>query len=432
MAASSDVPPADERSWLRRHAVWLVLGGAIVGVIAAAAMLFEREVLLDEAPRLVAVFRDIPADVPFARGLRLAVDEVNESGGINGEQLVLEEVLEEDYDLETSAEIAVSDTLSLANSIARRSSVLAVIGHDSSATAVPASSVYDRHETVFLATHATTVSLTEHGFRYVFGLLPNNADGAAVIAQYAIDQGMHRFVVLSDDSDYGLEAGNQFRRFVTTLGAEILFDGDLAHHKISADRLLLFMLDNEAFDPDDIDAFFLGSISEDETIRFIERSRELGLTKPILGVQNIYSTYIEQEVGAESMAGVASSSTFAAESTDPQAVEFTKAFEARFGEPPDVNAAIGYDAVKLFAFVAARVRPFDSTRMADRLRVLRYEEPFVGVTGTLVFDSHGLVTDTDIYVVRHDGTSFRTVGSYRKPLDKIDQVAEPAPVLVQD
>ncbi len=417
---------ARRRQWWRYNRPVVVLAVAVLVIAAVALVSLDRRGMFETGFRVVTVFRDVPADVPFARGVRMAVDEVNSGGGMHGNPLVLEEVVEPYFAETDPIEDVVNKTLEQAYRIARRPSVLAVIGHTTSATAVPASSVYERNNTVFLATHATAVSLTEHDFRYVFGLQPSNADSAAVIARYAIDNGMRKFVVLSDRSSYGTEAANEFRRFAAEMGAEILYHGDLAHRDRSIDRILLFMLDNNSFNPSEIDAFFLGADSADETIRFIQRSRELGLTVPILGTDHIYSSYVESRVGVEGMRGVTTSSTFEAQSRNPIAIEFGQRYRDRFGEEPDVNAAIGYDAVKLYAFVADRVRPHDAGRIADLLHVMRYEQPFRGVTGPLVFDARGLVTDTHIYVVEHDGTAFRTVATYEKPLGiEVDDGASP-------
>ena len=91
---------------------------------------------------------------------------------------------------------------------------------------------------------------------------------------------------------------------------------------------------------------------------------------------------------------------------------------------PDLSAALGYDAVMLLKEVTERTGTLDAGRIADALKVARYGVPFEGVTGKIMFNTNGLITDTDVFVVRHDGTRFQTVASYRKPLEWPSDVVE--------
>lgn len=409
----------------------LLAGLAGSGAAAAAGIGAWRAALLEPAggpavSRIVAVYRGNSDDSLFLMGARLAVSDVNAAGGI---QLALDAV-EERGDGETATlDEIVRDTLRLAAAIVRRPSVLAVVGHDAAATVVSASSVYDRAGRLFLATHATTTSLTQHGFSFVFALQPSGADRAAVMARYAQDQGLRRLVVLNDETSYGLEAGSQFLRFSALGGAEILHRGFMTSSHRSIDRLLLFILGNGAFSPREVDAFFLATSSVHDTIHFIRRARQLGLNMPILG-DNLFSTYLDRQVGSAAMKGVAAVSTYAVEDREwAEASSFGRRFQAAFGTQPDMLAAIGYDSIQLLAYAVRRAGSRDPRVLADTLRVLRYEAPFTGVTGQLVFDTHGLVTDTDIYVVRHDGTGFETVATYNKPRDTGDNAIGRPPVL---
>ncbi|HEY0833830.1 MAG TPA: ABC transporter substrate-binding protein, partial [Azospirillum sp.] len=369
-----------------------------------------------QVARVVAVYPDGMEDTLFLKGVRLAVGEVNAAGGVNGVPVLLEEVAEVPYTDHLSLEPVVARTLRLAADIVRRPDLLAVIGHTSSATAVPASSVYARANVLFLATHATAVSLTNHGFDTVFGLQVSDADTATVMAHYATQNGLRRLVVLADGSGYGSDVGGLFRSAAALRGAEILHRGLLSSHNRSIDRLLLFLLDNTVFKPGDIDAFFVASASHADTANFITRARQLGLTQPILGPESLFSDRIARLAGP-AMKDVAAASLYDVEDRSDEATSFAERFVTNTGGEPDLLAAVGYDAVKLLAFAAAQARSRDPKVLADALRVIRHEAPFIGATGPMVFDANGLVTDTGVFVVRHDGRAFRTVARYRKPLD---------------
>jgi branched-chain amino acid transport system substrate-binding protein len=358
----------------------------------------------------------------FSDGVRLAIKEVNEAGGIEGIPLVIKLVPEEPFTENTELEEVVAASMEVADKVSTESNLLAVVGHMSSASALPASSIYNNRGVLFLAGHATNSSLSNHGFDYVFALQPTNADSAAMMARYAVKSGLKRFVVLYDDTDDGKETTSLFRSWVSRAGGEILFRGSLASYGRSVDKLLTFLLDNTVFKRDEIDAFFVTSSSAEDTAKFIRRARELGLTVPILGTDNMFSNRIVEYVGVEKMKDVVGVSLYNEHSKLPIALKFKKDYRDAYKQTqPDLMAAIGYDSVHLLAFAIEQAGSREPRAIADRLRIMRYEKKFVGATGPLVFDARGLVTDTDAYIVRHDGTTFKTVASYRKPLkwDKI-------------
>lgn len=406
-----------------------ILAGGLAALAGAGALAAWRGLLMrpprdtGQVARVVAVYPAGQEDGLFLKGVRMAVGDVNAAGGVNGVPLLLEEVAEMPYTDHAGLDAVVARSLRLAASIAQRPDLLAVIGHGSSATAVPASSVYARAGVLYLATHATAVSLTNHGFDTVFGMQVSNADTAMVMARYALENGLRRLVVLSDDSVYGSEVGRLFHSAAAVRGAEILYRGLLNSHNHSLDRLLLFLLDNEVFKAGDIDAFFVASASHAGAAQFIARTRQLGLAQPILGPDVLFSERIARLAGAAAMTDVAAVSLYDAQNEQGNA-SFAGRFLSRTGSEPDQLAAIGYDAVTLLAFVTARARSRDPKVLADTLRVIRHEAPFIGATGSMVFDAKGLVTDTGVFVVRHDGRAFRTVARYRKPEDL--QTASPA------
>ena len=204
---------------------------------------------------------------------------------------------------------------------------------------------------------------------------------------------------------------------MTQGGGEILYRDSLTGRGRPIDRLLLFLLNNTMFTKDQIDAFFVTSSSVTATARFIRRARELGLTIPILGPKYLFSSEIENYVGLDLMKDVTAVSLYDEKSDAKRAQKFVESFQRAYGTPPDLMAAVGYDAVKLLAHAVKKAGTRDATELADWLRIMRLEGGFVGATGPLVFDAHGQVTDTDVYIVRHDGTHFRTVASYKLPLE---------------
>lgn len=410
--AGNDSPPHPCPRWLLRGLAALV--AAAVAVTAALALHYRDEGA--DTIDLAVVYSPDEDAADFLAGTRIAVEQINAEGGLLGRPLRTRLYEEDSYTDKVVLEKLVSRTLQLATHIGNQRAVLAVIGHGSSATAIPASAIYERHDKLFLATHATASSLSNHRLDLTFALQPNNADNAAFLAQYAQAQGIQRVVVLSDNSGYGIESTDQFRSLLTQGGGTVLYRGRLTSTNKSIDDLLLFLMDNELFKPDEIDGFFITSSASAETAQFITRARQLGLKMPILGPEYLFSRQMEEAVGLDAMRDVIAVSVFNGDQHTAEGERLEHAFTAATGHPPGLMAAMGFDAVKVLAYAVRRTGNLDPAAIADTLRIIRYDAPFIGATGLRVFDSRGLSTDTSAYVVRHDGRRFHTVATYRKPL----------------
>lgn len=420
------------RSWLPgRRLLIRVLAGVVAAMLLALVVIglvvpavtdpsYEPRVLIAGGPnahRVVVVAAEGSQHRSFLRGATLAVDEVNAEGGIGGAPLELVHVSEESYTEDALLEDVVARTLKLAARVSDEDRLLAVLGHGWSATAVPASALYANENVLYFSTHATASSLTNHGFDTVFGLLPNNSDNAAMMAHYALAEGLENVVILSDKSNYALETASLFGTWLTRKGGTVLYRGYVNSHLRTLDRLMMFILDNPLFTVEEVDAMFVVSSSTKDTARLIRRARDLNLEMPILGADYIFNSTIEDNVGKAAMKNVAGVSLYDLEGETPEARAFTAAYRDSFGVAPDLMAAVGYDAVYLLRHAVRGAGSTVPITVADFLRVSRYEAPFTGATGRLVFDAQGLVTDTHAFIVRHDGTDFRTVQSYQKPLD---------------
>ena len=299
--------------------------------------------------------------------------------------------------------------MALSDRISRTKNLLAVIGHEWTDTAVTASSIYSRNKIMFMATQATATSLTNHNFKTVFAMQPDNATNAYVIADYALSQGIKRVIVLADKSDYAKESANFFTEAVTKAGANVVYRGYLSGAERSTDDLVMFILDNPLFSQTDFDAFFIVSSSTNDTAEFIKRARYLGLTVPILGMETMFSAAVEKQVGKKGMKDTVGVSLYDRDNITDRGQAFVKDYQERFKHLPDLNSALGYDAVILLRDAIERVQTLDPGRISDILKVARYKSPFTGVTGALVFDRNGLITDTNIFIVRHNGDEFHTV-----------------------
>ena len=125
-------------SWIRWTALVAVLAVSVVvalvvlwrsGVVEAPSAVRSVIGVGPKAVKLVLVTPPGLAEDQTPNGVRLAIDEVNAAGGIDGLPVVLKIVHEDAYTEDVPLEEIVEDTLELADKIASESDLLAVLGH---------------------------------------------------------------------------------------------------------------------------------------------------------------------------------------------------------------------------------------------------------------------------------------------------------------
>src|SRR4051812_10624640 len=94
----------------------------------------------------------------FIEGAMLAFDENNAAGNTLSKRIRIRMFKENDS----------VDGTRVAQEIASYPDVVAVLGHESSSSAIGASVVYENHGILFIAPNPTSPRLTIHGFQYVF------------------------------------------------------------------------------------------------------------------------------------------------------------------------------------------------------------------------------------------------------------------------
>mgnify|MGYP001799477483 CR=1 FL=1 len=402
-----------------------VFTGCFAGlVMAAQSVLAQDTAATPQAQdgelaqlKIIATYSDTNEEDSFLKGIRLATKQVNENGGMLGKSLVLETVPVQNAIDESAQADDVDAALRLAKRISAEPDLFALVGHSSSSFALPASSVYQDKELLFLTTNVTDGPITNLQYDLVFMLTPNNREQAASMAKYALSEKLNKFIVLSDRSEFAQRLTSQFEEFLTVSGGTVEYQGLVQKTAPETSKQLLFLLDNKLFKTGEIDAIFIGSSSQNAMFDFIKQARGLGLDIPIFGPEALFSEAAIKEVGAKAMKDVIAVSLYEEDDTVDEVSDFVAQFQDEYGHKPDQESAIAFDAINLLAFGVSSSKSFDSKDLASFLSTMRYRSKFNGATGNIAFDRFGRIVDTKIYVVRYDGEAFRTVATQELPID---------------
>jgi branched-chain amino acid transport system substrate-binding protein len=298
------------------------------------------------------------------RGIELAVEEVNAAGLIPGRTLRLQ--AHDDRG-------AGPDAVAIAQRFIGDPAVVAVVGHANSGAMVAAAKVYDGRLAA-VATSASSPDLTGVS-PWVFRVISSDSANGADLARFAGQLGRRRAAVMYENDSYGRGLAEAFTR---------AFDGEV----VALDPINESVTDLEPFvshyarftRPDIV---FVAGV-ERSGLLLLREARRQGFAADFLGGDG----WVGVGMDTAASEGVYVGAPFTPNDPRAEAQRFVAAYQRKYGERPDGNAALGYDATMVVARAIARggaTREGVRDYLADGMR----GEPFVGATGAVRFGDNG-------------------------------------------
>lgn len=324
------------------------------------------------------------------RAARLAVEEINAAGGVNGIplELVVRDVRSDpQFALKQYRQAIAEDHL------------VALLGPLKSAYAtlmVPE----HRHEHLPMFIGATNYTLTEQGATNLFRARPSDRLGAAAMVTIAIERLDAQRIGLVYDSDaFGSGGAELIRQELSERGHTLAADISYRTETGEFDSLVRQLAEAQ------VDMVLIYGTNQTDVGRLLRTIRYWDLEVPIFTSPG-GSSVVTHNVAAEAQDGIlAINDGFLKDSA--KAATFQEAFVHRFGVEPDTYVAWAYDAVYLLADVLAE----HPTAAGDELNDLIRQSPFAGVQGIYRFDETGEGLHSVTIVHMEDGVP-QPVGTY--------------------
>lgn len=321
----------------------------------------------------------------FREGVELAIEEVNEKGGLLGKRF-LRAIIEDDGD-------SVEQGRKVAKDFANNLDMVAVIGHQEADVTIANAIIYQNWGLLFLSPGATDPTYTNIGFDSVFRTIPSDRLRSRLLVNYFKFAEFKEIVVLSDDSEYGMGFSRLVHIHSNAAGVNVVYKDT---YELGADnfRKIIAQFANKSFD-----AIFVAGHLPDMGI-LIQQTREMGVSQPFIGGQKLNSPELWK------IAGKAADETIVTSVYDPNDqneinADFVSRFREKYGKDPDVWAAQGFDAVKLLAF---NIEKGKSTILDTMVYMIRNTKDWLGVTGYYSFKKNGDLMGKNIYFnVLNDG-----------------------------
>lgn len=319
-------------------------------------------------------------------GVKLAVQEINKAGGVDGKKIEL-------VTKDNKSENAEASTA--ATNLAIQSQVNAMIGPATSGAVAAASLNAQKTGVPLLTPSGTQDDLTldtvDGVKKYVFRTTFQDSFQGQVLAQYAYSNLNAKKVVLYYDnsSDYAKGIAEEFKK---------KYQGDIVTTATFASGDKDFQSALTKIKNLDYDAIVMPGYYT-ETGIITKQARDMGISVPILGPDGFNDDSFADLAGkanANSVYYVSGYSTKTALSG--KANDFIKAYKAKYGSEPNMFAALSYDSVYMIAKAAEGAKT--SIDIANNLAELK---DFDGVTGKMTIDKKHNPIKTALMVIMKDG-----------------------------
>lgn len=308
-------------------------------------------------------------------GVQMAVDEINEAGGIDGKWMI--ELIVEDNQNDPSTSVNCMEKL------CNQDNVDVVISATASSCCLADMEVTRQAKVPELAPASTAASLTEQGNEYFFRTAVTDSSNVVCLYDYLTGtMGGSRIAVLYESNDFGNGGYQLLQDYAGEYGVEII-DAQ-AYNVGDVDfSVQLTQIKEEA-----PDAIFVWGHYEEVTI-MCKQMAQYEVDIPMMGTG--YNSPYLTEMGGEYVEGIMLSTCYTTADPDEDVQAFDKKYMDLYGAAYDQNAPQSYDTVYMIADAVTRAQSTDSEAIQKALTEMK---DFDGLTGVMNFDETNNVSKT--------------------------------------
>ncbi|MFJ6504821.1 MULTISPECIES: ABC transporter substrate-binding protein [unclassified Streptomyces] len=315
-----------------------------------------------------------------AKGAKLAVDEWNKKGGINGRKIKLT-VFDDQGDPTTGTNIARK--LDSGNYIA-------MIGTAESAVTVAMAPILKQAQIPNITSgQATALVDVKSPFLFLNG--PTSTTYDSTLADYLINTKKYKKIALiSNNGSYGKGEHDAFTAALKKAGitpvADQVVTTDQKDFSASLSRI-------RQAKPDVI---FLGS-EEVEAGLIVKQARDLGIKAPFAGAAPQGTPVFTDTAGAANAEGTIVSSPYLSNDISDASRSFAAAYKAKYGKDAELHGAKAYDGTNIVLTALKNTKVATGKKLADEIRATKYQ----GLLGDFAYDDTGVgIFKTTIGVIK--------------------------------
>jgi branched-chain amino acid transport system substrate-binding protein len=325
--------------------------------------------------------------ISSVNGIKMAADEVNSAGGINGKQVEL--LVQDDRS-------DASEAATIVTKFVTQDQVHAVLGEVASSRSIAAAPIAQNAHVPMLTPSSTNPEVTKKG-DYIFRSCFIDPVQGAAIAQFAAKSLNAKTAAIMVDrkNDYSTGLEKVINQTFTKMGGKIVAvqsyqEGD---QDFNAQLTSLKGLNPEVI-------FVPGYYNDVGLIA--KQARDKGITVPLIGGDGWDSVQL-YAIGGAALNGSYFTNHYSPYDTEPKVQKFVNDYKARYNTVPDALAATAYDAARIMFDAIKRAPSLDGAAIRDALAATK---DYPGVTGNVTFNENRDAVKPIVMIEIKDGGTY--------------------------
>jgi len=323
------------------------------------------------------------------KGARLAVDEWNAQGGINGRQIQLD-VFDDQGDP------------TIGTNLARKidsENYIAMIGTAESAVTIAMAPILKQAEIPNI-TSGQSPGLVGVGSEFLFLNGPTSTTYDETLAKHIVDQqGVKSIAMITNNGGYGKGEHDAFLKALQSRGVTPLADQVVTTEQKDFSAVLTGIRQKNP------KVIFLGA-EEVESGLIVKQARDLGITATFAGAAPQGTPVFIDTAGAKNAEGTIVSSPYLSNDVSEASKKFAAAYKTKFTEDAELHGAKAYDGTQILLTALKTSNVANGKALADAIRATKYQ----GLLGDFAFDQTGVgIFETSIGTIR-DGKLVAVAG----------------------
>jgi branched-chain amino acid transport system substrate-binding protein len=331
----------------------------------------------------------------LARGVEIAVEELNSSGGLLGKHVKL-------IKLDDRAD--PKEATSCASKLIADPNVIGVIGHLNSGCSLPASVIYHRAQMPMITPVSTADELTAQGYREIFRVVLRNSDQGPAAAEFASQHlNAKRAAIVDDKTSYGKGISQAFKKKALKLGIEIVAEESF---KVGEKDFSTIVTKLVAQKPDII---YAGAMYPEGAL-LMKQGRIRGLKATVISGDGFFAPKL-MELGGDSVEGTFVSFLAPPWEETESALKFISRYKEKYNDTVKTYSPLAYDATMVLAEAIRKAGKVDRATLVKALHDKDFS--WRGISGHFSFDENGDIKIKTPHFYKVDNGKFKYIPGKR-------------------
>ena len=325
--------------------------------------------------------------ISSVNGIKMAADEINAAGGINGKQVEL--LVQDDRS-------DASEAATIVTKFVTQDQVNAVIGEVASSRSIAAAPIAQNAKIPMLTPSSTNPEVTKKGDFIFRSCFIDPYQGAAIALFAAKTLGAKTAAIMVDrKNDYSTGLEKVITETFTRLGGKMVATQSYQEGDQDFNAQLTSLKGSNP------EVIFVPGYYNDVGL-IAKQARDKGITVPLIGGDGWDSEQL-YKIGGTALNGSYFTNHYSPFDTAPNVVKFVNDYKSRYNSTPDALAATAYDAANIMFDAIKRSKSLSGTDIRDALQATN---AFPGVTGTVTFNKQRDAVKPIVMIEIKDGGKY--------------------------